>query len=578
MNSKQKIGLLGALAVVGTGYFLFKNDRDEKPTSNTDKETKLHGDDTESNFIGISNARVHQALMAQNPNYAKAYKKDLKTWGTVSGVMDVSNDFDEAKRKKKKLKAFAKKALEVQKNYKEKAAHLPEISKTQITLTNNGTSVRAINLWGANMGTSISKPLPGDVQDHKVNQEVQTGIHPQNVGFNSFNGLLYVANQLSDSITIMDTSGAIVKTVALGNVYPGFVSPVDIAFNPSNGEAWVVCSVENTIKILDATHSIIQTIPVGNRPTSIAYNPENSCFYVSNLLDNTLSKIESSTYNLVATLNTGEDPRTVSVWNQQGTVWVSNSSSDSVSVFDAADNLLNEINATGDYPTEFTTNTSSLFLIAKNSNELLELNPQTQNIENTYPLGFQPSGIIYNPVNGFLYVLSSQTGLTYIYSTTGTLSETLSLNNAPNIGIAVLPSGEVFTTNTNGGKLAFIGYTESSSDITINESYPEKRAEFQFKPALVKHAKFVFSDENRASGLKLIHQSPTGKQHVTPISFNNYKSPQNYLDVAEVTAVRGDVIDGKSTWEFKIAPGQTITILVYYKQLQFKYLIPTIKI
>ncbi|MCB0541509.1 MAG: YncE family protein, partial [Bacteroidetes bacterium] len=60
--------------------------------------------------------------------------------------------------------------------------------------------------------------------------------------------------------------------------------------------------------------------------------------------------------------------------------------------------------------------------------------------------------------------------------------------------------------------------------------------------------------------------------------FNNYKSPQNYLDVAEVTAVRGDVIDGKSTWEFKIAPGQTITILVYYKQLQFKYLIPTIKI
>ena len=88
MNSKQKIGLLGALAVVGTGYFLFKNDRDEKPTSNSDKETKLHGDDTESNFIGISNARIHQALMTQNPNYAKAYKKDLKTWGTVSGVMD----------------------------------------------------------------------------------------------------------------------------------------------------------------------------------------------------------------------------------------------------------------------------------------------------------------------------------------------------------------------------------------------------------------------------------------------------------------------------------------------------------
>ena len=88
----------------------------------------------------------------------------------------------------------------------------------------------------------------------------------------------------------------------------------------------------------------------------------------------------------------------------------------------------------------------------------------------------------------------------------------------------------------------------------------------------------MFSDENRASGLKLIHQSPTGKQYVTLISFNNYKRPQNYLDVAEVTAVRGDVIDGKSTWEFKIAPRQTITILVYYKQLQFKYLIPTIKI
>ena len=560
MNSKQKIGLLGVLACAG--YLLFKTKKEEKEAS----QSRLYGSNEDS-FIGLSGKHIHQAMVAGRDNPKSDYSQDLKTWGTPSGVMDVSNGNEDSKRRKKKLRAFVSKAVEVQKRHrKSKPKSLPEVFKTQVTLTNHGNTVRDINLWGTNQGASISRPLPEDVDDHEVKQQIHTGIHPQKVVFNPFNGLLYVTNQLSDSVSVLNTAGGLVKTVSLGSIFPGTLSPVDVAFDPSKGNAWVVCSVSNTVKVIDSSLAIIKTIPVGNRPTSIAFNPVNSSCYITNLYDHTISKIDASTFDVTATIKTGQGPRGITVRSSDGSVWVSNSLSGTVSVYDTSDELIGEIDS--DYPTEFAQTDKAVYLLSKNSNELQELDPDTFSIKNTYPLPFQPLGISLNTLNGFLY-LSGKSSV-YIYTTAGILKGNIDLKN--NRGISTLPSGEVYTIT--GNDLAYIGYKESSSQITINESYAEKKTEFQFKPALLNHARFVFSDENRASGLKMAHHSPTGKQKTTPISFSSYKSPQSFLDVAEVDAVKGDMIDGKSAWEFKIAPLQTITILIYYKQLQFNHLLP----
>ena len=65
--------------------------------------------------------------------------------------------------------------------------------------------------------------------------------------------------------------------------YTSGSAPRDIAFNPYNGFMYVANGVSNTVSVIDsATNTVIDTIPVGTQPFGIAFNPENGFLYVAN--------------------------------------------------------------------------------------------------------------------------------------------------------------------------------------------------------------------------------------------------------------------------------------------------------
>jgi YVTN family beta-propeller protein len=69
-------------------------------------------------------------------------------------------------------------------------------------------------------------------------------------------------------------------------------SPNGIAFNPNNGDMYVTNEVSDTVSVIDGTtNTVIGTIPVGDLPDGIAFNPNNGYVYVTQFGRNTVSVI-----------------------------------------------------------------------------------------------------------------------------------------------------------------------------------------------------------------------------------------------------------------------------------------------
>ena len=283
MNKGTKIGLFTSITALGAGliwYFTSSKD-DHTPDSKAISDSrvkKIYGE--EDQFTGMDSQRIKAAMQPSNFKFDKNYKKDLKAWGTKEGIIDVSNDEKAIKKKKKLLTGIGKIGDELVKQQtaslqpkapKNKPSFysqfykwlVKEFNKTQVTITNTSTETKTVRLWGGNKGMSISPPAPADVEDHtiiasvQVNTSVTTGIHPQGMVYNPANGLTYIANQLSNNVTVLDNSGRMVSMIQLQpSNFPGYNSPVSIAVNtdslsPKYGYAYVVGSVAGTISEID---------------------------------------------------------------------------------------------------------------------------------------------------------------------------------------------------------------------------------------------------------------------------------------------------------------------------------------
>src|SRR5205823_6634266 len=59
--------------------------------------------------------------------------------------------------------------------------------------------------------------------------------------------------------------------------------PIGIAFDPNNGNMYVTNQGSNTVSVIDSTtNTVIATIPVGTTPFAIAFDPKNDDMYVVN--------------------------------------------------------------------------------------------------------------------------------------------------------------------------------------------------------------------------------------------------------------------------------------------------------
>src|SRR5262249_3373312 len=121
---------------------------------------------------------------------------------------------------------------------------------------------------------------------------INAGNHPYAVAVNVVTNKIYVANQVSNDVTVIDGKTNIATNIPVGS-NPGGVAmsqPTAIAVNPATNRIYVVNQgtavkqfTDGGVTVIDgALGSVIATIAAGKNPVALAVNPLTNTIYVAN--------------------------------------------------------------------------------------------------------------------------------------------------------------------------------------------------------------------------------------------------------------------------------------------------------
>lgn len=131
------------------------------------------------------------------------------------------------------------------------------------------------------------------------------------------------------------SNSTVIATVSVGD------QPRGVAVNPSTDRVYVANNVSNNVSVIDGTaNSVLTTVPVGDGPTGVAVNPTTHWIYVPNSDSDTVSVIDGITNTVIDTIPVG-DPRAVAVDDVGNRIYVLNSDGPaSLWVIDGATNTV----------------------------------------------------------------------------------------------------------------------------------------------------------------------------------------------------------------------------------------------
>ena len=175
-------------------------------------------------------------------------------------------------------------------------------------------------VYVANDGSNSVSIISGTT----VIANVSVGSTPECVVYDPVNHYIYVANYGSNSVSIISGT-AVISTVSVGSY------PVGVGFDSANNYTYVANSGSNSVSIISGT-AVVSTVSVGSSPWRVAYDSGNKYIYISNQGSNSVSIISGTT--LIANVSVGSSPWGIAYDSVNHYIYVSNSGSNSVSYFD----------------------------------------------------------------------------------------------------------------------------------------------------------------------------------------------------------------------------------------------------
>lgn len=131
---------------------------------------------------------------------------------------------------------------------------------------------------------------------------------PHGIRLNRAGTRLYVANMMSDNISVIDvaTDSVIAMTMVAHDASPfGPVRymPVELAVSPDDAFVLVTCSERQEVRMFDAvTMALIDSFRVGDQPWHLQFSPDGLYCYVANRRGNTVSIIHMPMRHVMETV------------------------------------------------------------------------------------------------------------------------------------------------------------------------------------------------------------------------------------------------------------------------------------
>jgi len=141
-----------------------------------------------------------------------------------------------------------------------------------------------------------------DLATNEVITTVTVGELPQGVAVNPAGTAAYVANTLSNDVTVIDTATYETTTIPAG------ATPCGVAVHP-NGRHIYVANADflqdgvSSVMVIDrATNQIVDTLDCGKGSVGVAVHPAGSEAYVANISDGTVAVFDTATHKVTDTI------------------------------------------------------------------------------------------------------------------------------------------------------------------------------------------------------------------------------------------------------------------------------------
>jgi YVTN family beta-propeller protein len=263
----------------------------------------------------------------------------------------------------------------------------------------------------------------------KSNPIISSGSFPIGIDINPISNKLYVANQFSNTISVIDIEKSEVeKNIDVGN------SPYDVDVNPFSNRIYTSNRDSDTISVIDGfNNKQLTKISVDDSPLGIGINLATSWIYVANFNSKTITVIDAIENQVIKTLKYASLPYDIVINPHTNRVYVSDLGKDSVLVLDGNNNSLVSTIPVGSKPSVLAINTQTDTIYVSNfqNDSVSVINGTSNKIETNIKVGDSPVGIAVNPRTNKIYVDNlKDNSISVINGTTNKLIENISLEPA----------------------------------------------------------------------------------------------------------------------------------------------------
>jgi gliding motility-associated-like protein len=267
----------------------------------------------------------------------------------------------------------------------------------------------------------------------KVVKTVPVGTTPFGVAVNAAGSRIYVTNNGSGTISVLDSTNTVINTYNEGPF------PEGIAISPDGNTLYVANYNLNILKVINAnTGAIITSIPVGTKPYAVAISPDGKKVYVSNqgngTTPSTVSVINAVSNTFSTNINVGIYPVAAAVSPDGATLYVANQVSNTISVINIATNAIITTIPGVNTPVGVAVSIdgSKLYVSVAGANSVSVYDTSTYGIITSIPVGLIPYGISVNPDGSQIFVANvNSNSVSIINTASNTVSTTTSVGNAP---------------------------------------------------------------------------------------------------------------------------------------------------
>jgi YVTN family beta-propeller protein len=298
---------------------------------------------------------------------------------------------------------------------------------------------------------------------------IATGSRPAALAINPMTSKVYVANENSNNVTVIDEATNSTVTIPVGTY------PIAIAINPGTNRIYVTNQKSNDVTVIDGTSHTTAVVRAGSSPLALAINSVTNKIYVANFHDNDVTVIDGNN-NSTSTIAVGACPSAVAVNSSTNKVYVANLTGDDVTIIDGASGGTAKV-VVGAYPTALVVNplTNQIYVANETytgGTGTVTVIDGSTNSTTTVPVGLHPNAVAVNLVTNKIYVTNVDDGTVTVIDGATNSTTTISVGSSPGPVAVDAVTDKIYVVNDlwYGSVTMIDGVTGSTTTVMVGQS------------------------------------------------------------------------------------------------------------